>query len=66
MLRCSEFVEQLTTVEERVAPTRLRLAFHLHRLVCSHCRRYLRQMRAVQAALRRYALEERTPEPAAP
>lgn len=54
MLRCAEFVDQVTTVEEGVAPTSLRLTFHLHRLVCSHCRRYLRQMRAVRSALRRH------------
>ena len=64
MLRCSEFVEQLTTVEEGVAPTRLQLAFHLHRLVCSHCRRYLRQMRAVRAATRLRAEEEDARPPA--
>ena len=51
MLRCVEFVEQVTTIEERAAPPRPWVAFQLHRWICRHCRRYLRQMRAVRGAL---------------
>ena len=51
MLRCAQFVEQVTEVEEGAAGAWTRLAFHLHRLTCRHCRRYLRQLRAVRAVL---------------
>jgi hypothetical protein len=61
MLRCAEFVDQVTTVEDGAAPTSLRLAFQLHRLVCSHCRRYLRQMRVVRSALRRRTASDEPP-----
>lgn len=60
MLRCVEFVEQVTTVEEGVAERRLWLAFQAHRLLCSHCRRYLRQMRAVRGVLPRLPEVETT------
>ena len=51
MLRCVQFVEQVTAVEERSTGPRVRLEFQVHRVICSHCRRYLRQMRAVRGAL---------------
>ena len=52
MLRCVQFVEQLSEVEEGTASLTTRLSFRLHRLTCRHCRRYLRQMRAVRAVMR--------------
>jgi hypothetical protein len=58
MPHCSEFVEQVTAVEEGAAPRRLWLGFHLHRLACSRCRRYLRQMRALRGALGRQAASD--------
>ena len=63
MLRCAEFVEQVTTVEECVAGRWLALRFQLHRLACSHCRRYLRQMRAVLGAMARLPAGARSGEP---
>ena len=51
MLRCVEFVEQVTEVDEAVSRPVVRLWFELHRIACRHCRRYLRQMRAVRAAM---------------
>ena len=53
MLRCSEFVENVTEVEEGAASLRLRFWFQLHRMECVNCRRFLRQMRAVRGAMRR-------------
>jgi len=51
MLHCVDFVEQVTALEEGRATGLTWLRFHLHRLACAHCRRYLRQMRAVRVAL---------------
>ena len=51
MLRCVRFVELVTPVEARAVGPRLRLQFQVHRVVCRHCRRYLRQMHAVSGAL---------------
>ena len=51
MLRCMQFVELVTALEERAVGPRLRLQFQVHRVVCRHCRRYLRQMHAVSGAL---------------
>ena len=55
MLRCVQFVELVTPVEERAVGPRLRLELQVHRVVCRHCRRYLRQMRAVSGALQEAA-----------
>jgi len=53
MLRCSEFVEAVTEVEEGAASLPLRFRFRLHRIECANCRRFLRQLRAVRGAMGR-------------
>lgn len=60
MLRCSEFVEHVTAVEEGAASASLRFWFQVHRLECVRCRRYLRQMRAVRGAMSHLDTEGQT------
>jgi hypothetical protein len=58
MLRCVEFVEQVTEMEEGASRPLARLWFQLHRLACRYCRRYLRQMRAVREVMQAPASPE--------
>lgn len=47
MITCEEFAEHVTAYLEGTLPISERTSMWLHRLVCGHCRRYLRQMKLV-------------------
>lgn len=49
MMSCSEITEQVTAYLDRRMPLSQRMAFRMHIMMCRHCRRYLRQMRATVA-----------------
>ena len=51
MLTCRELTELVTDYLEGQLPLRQRLAFHMHIGMCSHCRRYLKQMRLTVDAM---------------
>jgi anti-sigma factor RsiW len=53
MLSCREVTERASDYLDRALPLRQRLAVRLHLFMCQHCRRYLRQLRAVVIALGR-------------
>lgn len=46
MMSCSEITELVTAYLDRRMPLSQRMAFRMHILMCPHCRRYLRQVRA--------------------
>jgi hypothetical protein len=52
MLSCSEVSRLCASEELRHAPLRRRLGVRFHLLVCTHCRRYLRELRLIGAAAR--------------
>lgn len=49
MMSCSEITELVTAYLDRRMPLSQRMAFRMHMLMCPHCRRYLRQVRATVA-----------------
>lgn len=51
MLSCREVTEKASDYLDRTLPWGQRLGMRLHILMCQHCRRYLRQIRAVVKAL---------------
>ena len=53
MLTCKETAKAIGQDELRTAPRWRRLALRLHLLMCSHCRRYAAQIRAIGTAARR-------------
>lgn len=53
MLSCREVTERASDYLDRALPLWQRLAVRLHLFMCQHCRRYLRQLRAVVTALGR-------------
>ena len=52
MLTCKDVATAIGRDEWRAAPRWQRLALRLHLLMCTHCRRYAAQIRAVGAAAR--------------
>ena len=53
MLSCKEVVARADDYVDRQLSWREKLAVRLHLLLCSYCRRYVRQLRLLIAALRR-------------
>ena len=54
MLKCREVVDKADALVDRTPlPWRERLALHLHLFICSHCRRYVRQLRALTQSMNR-------------
>ncbi len=51
-MTCKDVAEAIGRDEWRAAPRRRRLALRLHLLMCSHCRRYAAQIRAIGTAVR--------------
>ena len=52
MYRCSEVVRLISTDEFASAGFFKKLGIRLHLMMCRHCARYFRQLRALGAALR--------------
>ncbi|ADE16011.1 hypothetical protein Nhal_2951 [Nitrosococcus halophilus Nc 4] len=52
MLSCREVTEKASDYLENTLPWQQRLGIRLHLFLCHHCRRYLRQLRAVTIAFR--------------
>lgn len=52
MLRCSEVVRLISSDEYLSAGLLKRLGIRLHLAMCKNCTRYLKQLRAIAAALR--------------
>lgn len=54
MLKCDQVVQRADELVDGTALSfRERLALRMHLLICHHCRRYLRQLKLLVAALRR-------------
>lgn len=53
MLSCKQVVDHSDHLLAGEVSRRQRLAIYLHLLICVHCRRYLRQLRLMLAALPR-------------
>lgn len=54
MLKCKDVVEKADALVDGTPMSwRERLAMRLHLLMCHHCRRYVRQLRALVTTLRR-------------
>lgn len=51
MLKCREFVQETTATASLEALERPRWPVRLHWLICRHCRRYLRQLKAMLGIL---------------
>lgn len=51
MLKCRDFVERADGLLDGSLSRRQRLSLRLHSVLCRHCRRYLRQLRALLAAI---------------
>lgn len=49
MMSCAQITEQVTAYLDRSMPLRQRMAFQMHMWMCTHCRRYLRQVRTTVA-----------------
>ena len=60
MLTCKEVSRTIASDEVTTADWRQRMAVKLHLLMCRHCRRYTRQMRALGDAARHIFAEEPT------
>lgn len=54
MLKCREVPAEVSLNIDAELPWRRRLALRIHVLMCSHCRRYLRQARQIATAWRSY------------
>lgn len=57
MLRCNEVTRLVATDDIHRAPIGTRLMFRLHLMMCRHCRRYVRELRALGALARRQAAQ---------
>ena len=51
MLNCRQIEQQSDLLLAGELPWQRRLAIHFHLLICRHCRRYLRQLRLLIAAI---------------
>ena len=52
MLTCKELVAHSSDYLDEQLNTRTRLAVRTHLMLCSHCRRFIKQMRLTQGVLR--------------
>jgi len=52
MLKCNEVTRLYASDAARSASLRKRLALRIHLLMCRHCRRYVRELRAIGEAVR--------------
>ncbi|MGB3565088.1 MAG: hypothetical protein WBH85_15205 [Thermoanaerobaculia bacterium] len=64
MPTCREVSRSIAADELPAAGWRRRLSTKLHLLMCRHCRRYSRQLRAMGEAAR-HILSDKSPDPAA-
>ncbi len=55
MLTCKDVATAITQDESRTGSWRRRLALRFHSSMCTHCRRYAAQIRAIGAAARNLA-----------
>ncbi len=53
MYRCSEVVRLIASDEYLTASVFKKLGIRLHLAMCEHCKRYVRQLRTLAAALRK-------------
>ncbi|MBI4694673.1 MAG: zf-HC2 domain-containing protein [Gammaproteobacteria bacterium] len=53
MLRCKDIPERASAYVERDLGRRERAMFRLHLMLCSHCRRFMRQFRTLLGAFGR-------------
>lgn len=53
MYRCSEVVRLISSDQYRSAGILKKLMIRIHLAMCQHCRRYVRQLRAIAAAVGR-------------
>ncbi|MGD9661225.1 MAG: zf-HC2 domain-containing protein [Porticoccaceae bacterium] len=51
MLKCREVVDNADQLLDGNISRRQRLALKMHLLICRHCRRYVRQLRALLRAI---------------
>ena len=51
MLKCREFIDTADALIDGELSARQRLSMRLHWFICRHCRRYLRQLRALLSAI---------------
>ncbi len=58
MLSCREVTELVATDAVTTAGWRTRMAVRLHQLMCRHCRRYARQLKALGKAVRSFGLDQ--------
>ena len=58
MLRCKEVTRLCASEDLRGAPWRTRMAVRAHLLMCRHCRRYVRELARIGAAVRALARDE--------
>ena len=50
MLKCRDVPEESSLALDNALPWRRRMALRAHVMLCRHCRRYLRQLRALRKA----------------
>lgn len=62
MLSCKEITELATEYMEGSLPWRQRLGVRMHLWMCTHCRRYMDQMRKVVEVLKRLPSETAPPD----
>lgn len=58
MISCREFTQSLTQYMEGQLPAGGRMGIVMHSLMCSHCRRYARQVRLVVSLSSRASNDE--------
>jgi anti-sigma factor ChrR (cupin superfamily) len=58
MLRCNEVTRLCASEDIRGAPWRTRVAVRVHLMMCRHCRRYVRELARIGAAVRALAVDE--------
>ena len=58
MLRCKEVASLCASEEVRTASWKKRVAVRIHLMMCRHCRRYVRELARIGAAVRALSLGE--------
>jgi hypothetical protein len=51
MLKCKDVVQQVTDRSEQAPPLGTRVSLWFHTMMCSHCRRFLRQFEHMRGML---------------
>ena len=54
LISCKDASRLISQMQDGELPLRRRLAVRLHLLFCDACRRFVRQLRFLRAAMRRY------------